>query len=397
MLLFAIACSAPTDADVSPIEELASLPPEELNPERVLVVDAGPVPPGLRGQDLFELRRVGQTGVFELPEGMDPLDAVEELRAQGFAAEPDLRRSTQAVDPYRDLQWNLDMIGAEEAWVESTGAGVLVAVIDTGVSAGGEDTPNLISGWDFIQDDGWAQDPNGHGTHVAGTIAQATHNGVGVAGVAPDATVLAVRVLDRDGRGWTSDIIAGIDLAVAEGAQVLNMSFGGPSRNYAERKALIDAAAAGAILVAAAGNNASNEILFPAGFDEVIAVSAVDSLGYRAPYSNWHSTMELAAPGGDLDSDRDGDGYSDGILQETSSSSRWGYFFYQGTSMASPHVAGVAALVLSAGRGPLATRAILRMSAQDRGNKGRDSIFGYGIVDAEAAVRMALRTTSGPQ
>ncbi len=392
MLVLALACSAPSDADLTPIEELSTLSSEHFNPERILVVDAGPVPPGLRGQELFELRHIGETSVLELPSGIDPMEAIEELRAEGYAAEPDLLRSTQAADPYRNLQWNLDMIGVEEAWEESTGSGILVAVIDTGVSASGEDTPNLISGWDFIQDDGWAQDPNGHGTHVAGTVAQATHNGVGTAGVAPDATILAVRVLDRDGRGWTSDIIAGIDLAVTEGAQVINMSFGGGSRNWAERKALIDAAAAGVVLVAAAGNNASNEILFPAGFDEVIAVTAVDSRGSRAPYSNWHPQAEISAPGGDMGADRTGDGYGDGILQETWSGSRWGYFFYQGTSMASPHVAGVAALVMATGRGPLATRAILRQSAEDRGKKGQDSIFGYGIVDAEAAVRMAVKT-----
>ena len=393
-----LACSPPTDnTELTPLDDLVLVEPEAMHPDQVLILDAGPVEPGLVGQELTPLRHFRTMTVYALPADVDPLEAVEALREQGYAAEPDLERTTLANDPFAYAQWHMEAINAEDAWEESTGNGVMVAVLDTGVSPGGEDAPHTISGWDFIQDDGWANDAHGHGTHVAGTVAQPANNGVGGYGVAPDATILAVRVLDRNGRGWTSDIIAGIELAVEEGADIINMSLGSYNHSSAERRALKDAEAAGVLMVGAAGNDNKKGMVYPARYPEVIAVTAVDARNVRAPYSNWYWTSELCAPGGDTSKDRNGDGLIDGVLQETRINGSYGHYFFQGTSMASPHVAGVAALVMALGPDATETREILQNTALDLGRSGKDNRYGYGLVDAMAAVSATFNMTDGPE
>jgi serine protease len=323
-------------------------------------------------------------------------------------------------DPLLNLQWNLQSsstgsINAVEAWQTTTGSGAVVAVLDTGVAFENRSdstgtyyvAPDLagtrfVAGYDFVNNDPYANDDNSHGTHVAGTIAQSTNNGLGVAGVASDASIMPVKVLGRDGSGSHAAIAQGVRWAVDNGAQVINLSLGSSSGSTTLRDALAYAYGKGATIVAAAGNNGQNAVSFPAAYDDfVIAVSATRFDENLAPYSNYGSSIDIAAPGGDTSVNQNGDQYVDGILQNTFNPSTkntadFGYYFFQGTSMAAPHVAGVAALVTSqllkikGTVDPTTVRNILQSTARDRGTAGVDSLYGYGILDAAAAVRATL-------
>ena len=361
------ACTAP-EYDLSD-DALAELDESQVHPSRVLVFD--------------------EDGSWEMVDEDDPIAAVQAYRSRGVYAEPDLRRSIGSLnggsDPLSGFQWHLELIGVDSERAEYTGVGATVAVVDTGVSSGGSDTPFfLLDGWDFVEDGPVALDFNGHGTHVAGTIAQASNHSIGVAGVAPDATILPVRVLDADGSGWASDVASGIAYAVDEGADVINLSLGSSSPSRAERRAIRYALEAGVLVVAASGND-SGPTSYPARYSEVVAVSAVGGDGRVTSYSNT-GAIELAAPGGDVSSDYNGDGFGDGVLQETFVDDEWGYWFFQGTSMAAPHVSGVAALLVAEGATADEARHILRDTADDLGRPGRDGRSGYGLIDAEAAL-----------
>ena len=367
-LLFA--CTAPTTSDFDLDDhQLAALDPSEVHPSRVLVFD--------------------DEGGFEIRHESDPLGAVQALRDRGIYAEPDLRRSigslTGGGDPLSSYQWHFRAIGVEPGVTQATGSGVIVAVVDTGVSRLGNDTPaSMLDGYDFVLDAPNADDQNGHGTHVAGTIAQATGNGVGAAGLAPDATVLPVRVLDADGSGWASDVALGIEYAVDQGADVINLSLGSSSPSRAERRALRYAVDHGVLVVAASGND-GGATGYPARYPEAVAVAATAGDGRLTRYSNT-GAIELSAPGGDTGSDADGDGYNDGVLQETFVDGAWGYWFFQGTSMAAPHVAGAAALLVGEGATPDEARELLAQTAVDMGRPGWDGRTGAGLIDVEAAL-----------
>ena len=305
-------------------------------------------------------------------------------------AEPNylVRGQARSDDPYAGYQWNLDQINAWEAWEVSDGTGSVVAVLDTGVQTGGPDGLNrVLEGYDFYYGDRDPSDRVGHGTFVAGTIAQATDNGRGVAGVAPGATILPVKVLGDNGYGDMAAIANGITWATDQGADVINMSLGGPYASETQRRACDYAYDRGVVLVAASGNEFARSVGYPAAFDTVIAVGASRYDGSRASYSNTGSGMELVAPGGDYSRDDNGDGYADGVLQETYENGRWTYTFYEGTSMAAPHVAAAAAMLKSAGvEDPDEVRAILAETAVDRGSAGYDTSYGYGVLDVEAAL-----------
>jgi serine protease len=298
-------------------------------------------------------------------------------------------------DPRYRLQWHLDNatyggIGMEEAWPLSTGT-VTVAVVDTGVREGGPDgIGTIIRGRDFVNGDNDPTDDHGHGTHVAGTIAQQTNNGVGVAGVAPGCSILAVKVLDAGGSGAYAWVADGIRYAADHGAKVINMSLGGRSASTTLESALAYAYGQGVTIVCASGNDGSpTRVHYPAAYNAYcIAVGATRYDEAVAYYSNCGSALDLTAPGGDLTVDQNGDGYGDGVLQETYYSGGWGYWFFQGTSMATPHVAGVAALVIAKGiaTSPDEVRNVLQSTAKDRGASGWDSRYGWGIVDAYAAL-----------
>jgi serine protease len=392
------ACAPDAVIDTTDLEQLS---PGEYHAERVLVGFDGSLPKLDHSGIRLSARSIGEgMAVVEVPAGEDALSVVAELRSRrGLTfVEPDVIRTISANDPYIAYQWGLERIGAPSAWdVGEAGDGVVVAVVDTGVSGDGSDGfSRLLDGKDYVDDDNDADDENGHGTHVAGTIAQATDNGIGVAGIAPGAAILPVRVLDADGSGFTSDVVAGILYAVSEGADVINLSLGSTAPSTAEELALAAAVDAGVLVVAATGNDGSDSALnYPAVYDDAVAVAATDYNDSRTSYSNAGAGVDLAAPGGDTGADLDGNGYGDGILQETRNSNGWGYYFYQGTSMATPHVAGAAAVLMGAGATADEARALLEATAMDRGADGWDSEYGHGVIDLPAALDALAEDTGG--
>lgn len=285
-------------------------------------------------------------------------------------------------DPLYPKQWNLVDIGAPTAWAASaTGAGVIVAVVDTGVSRV-EDLQGtrMLEGASFVPGAATAEDDQGHGTHVAGTIAQTTNNGVGVAGVAPGATILPVKVLSSAGFGSSAWIAAGIDYAVDEGAQVINLSLGG-GYSAIIHNAIKKARDHGVVVVAAAGNSGRRGVGYPGALEETIGVSATGPGGGLAPYSSYGDGVDIAAPGGDKTK------AGGGILQDTIDG-RGGHHYveYQGTSMATPHVAGAAAVLLGQGMAPEAVERVLLDTA--RGDGWNES-FGHGRLDLAGALGQA--------
>ena len=270
-----------------------------------------------------------------------------------------------------------------------TGKGITVAVLDSGVTPNPE-LDQVVGGIDLVDDDADASDENGHGTHIAGTIAQTTGNRTGAAGVAPDAAILPVRVLDAAGAGVGSDVIAGFAHAVANGADIINISLTAP-RDAGLCEAAARAIGDGVVVVAAAGNDGS-DVAYPAACPGVIGVSATTFDGQLAPYSNRGVAVTIAAPGGDNGADSNLDDAPDGVLQYTFIRSIGGYSYWSGTSMAAPHVAGAAALVKSAAPAltPEAVKDLLVTTAFDLGAPGADTSFGGGVLDIARAVRAAL-------
>ena len=278
-------------------------------------------------------------------------------------------------DPGRAQQWGLDAVGVGAAWPLTRGAGVVVAVVDTGVAPAPDLAGRLLPGWNVIARSDASADDNGHGTHVAGTIAEAEGNGLAEAGVAPEASILPVKVLDAEGAGSDVDVAAGIVWAADHGARIINLSLGGPEASTVLADAVVYARRAGVLIVAAAGNDGGS-VGVPARLAGVIAVGAVDAALVRAPFSAGGRALDLVAPGV-------------GIVQQTLDGAG-GYAdrSFSGTSMASPHVAGVAALVLAAGRATTATGVarLLTRTARDLGVAGKDTAYGAGLVRADAAL-----------
>jgi subtilisin family serine protease len=293
-----------------------------------------------------------------------------------------------AADPRRGEQWNLDLSEADGARGVTTGAGAVVAVIDSGVQADHPDLAGRIGqGYDEVQNDGTPQDGDGHGTHVMGIVGAATGNGVGVESVAPGATLMPIRVLGDDGAGSLDDVARGIDFARTHGAHVINLSLGsevplvGAAEGDAVDAAIRRALAAGIVVVAAAGNNGVPICEQPAAGDGLLCVGAVDKRRRRSFFSSFGSGLGLVGPGGS-------GGASLGMAGEDvlSTFAGSGYRELAGTSQAAPHVAGVAALLVALGvRGQAAVKR-LRATATDLGTPGEDTEYGAGLVNARAAV-----------
>ena len=303
-------------------------------------------------------------------------------------------------DPSFRFQWHLEQIGMRKAWKRGQGEGVIVAVIDTGVAyANHEKTfrkvPDLaktafVPGYDFVNDRELALDDHGHGTHVAGTIAQSTHNGEGVAGVAFGAKIMPLKVLSARGFGNVADIAEAVRFAANHGAKVINMSLGGPRSAKVLKDAVDYAYKKGVLVVCAAGNDGRGKVGFPAAYPHALAVAATQFDRTTTFYSNWGKEIAIAAPGGNTRVDQNNDGMPDGVLQNTikiGKPAENDYLLFMGTSMASPHVAGVAALVAAAGVStPDAIAKVLVSTAQHPQGLKRDDHFGAGIVDADRAL-----------
>ena len=363
--------------------------------------------------------------VVTLADGVDPVAAAARASAEPgvMYAEPLARRyhMYRPNDPLYEFQWNLQRLDLEQAWDINLGASnaIVVAVIDSGVAyvtkGAFVQAPDLagtrfVPGYDFIWDDNEPFDLDGHGTHVAGTIAQTTGNASGTAGFAFNVSLMPVKALEGEwdeilgapNFGTAATVAQAIRFAVDQGAKVLNLSLGGYTTSTAERDALVYAVDKGAIVIIAAGNDGEDgsPVSYPAQYakdlDGVIAVGAVDYQLLRAKYSNVNDYVEMVAPGGDLDADRNGDGFGDGVLQQTLDFdavaqfrfNEFGYFFLNGTSMSTPHVSAMAALLMDQGvTNPKAVEAALKRFATDAGPSGRDNEYGYGLINPRATLR----------
>jgi len=350
-----------------------------------------------KADDLQPGQDFGLERAFLLETDLDAKDVFQQLNRFQEIEWIEPVRQVQALgsapnDPYYGFQWNMSLQGVSTAWDNSRGDGAVVAVIDTGVTSGPDGISNLLAGYDFVDNDTDASDENGHGTHVAGTIAQNTNNGVGVAGMAPDASILPVRVLDADGVGSTAGVAQGVLWAASQGAHIINLSLGGDSYSQVLADAIDDVTAMGVLVVAATGNeDYQNFVAFPGSLSNTLAVGATGLNQTRAPYSNRGPEIELSAPGGDLTVDADGDGYPDGILQETTVDGQTSYWFFEGTSMATPHVSAAAALLYGQGMThPDEIRSLLISSADDLAGAGWDSGTGFGGLNVMSAMEAAI-------
>jgi serine protease len=330
---------------------------------------------------------------FGVPE--DALPAAEE-------AIPDDARAHRGPggfpnDPRYDEQWHMEQIHMPATWKTAAGEGVIVAVIDTGV-AHVEDLAQteFVAGWNFVANNDNSDDDHGHGTHVAGTIAQSTHNGVGVAGVAYKARIMPLKVLSAGGSGSVAGIAEAVRFAADHGAKVINMSLGGPMNSQVLARAVKYAHDHGVTVVCAAGNDGRGRVSFPAANVGALAVAATQQDEKTTFYSNWGKQVAIAAPGGNTRERPTG-----GVLQNTRFQGKDDYYFFMGTSMASPHAAGVAALIVSQGvTDPDAVRDVMVRTARPPANmKQRPADYaehyGAGIIDAAAAVHSAGAGSGG--
>lgn len=382
--------------------------------------------------DIQSLNKVSgsKTTLVALQDKINTIVAIKKLRALDATATADLNyiRKPFLVPPdiLYPSQWHYGFLNLEAAWDSTQGsANVVVAVIDTGVLSSHPDlSPNLVPGYDFVSDDtrsndgdeidSDAEDPGDgatlatsswHGTHVAGTIAAASSSGAasGMVGVAPLTRIMPVRVLARGG-GTSFDILQGVryaaglsnsaNIILSRPVDIINLSLGGPGYSQTEQDTYNEINQAGIIVIAAAGNNGSTQQNYPASYNNVVAVSATDMILSRAPYSNFGPNIDVSAPGGDFGADLDVNAEQDGIWSTSVSvvgtSRNPGFAMKEGTSMASPQVAGVVALMKA--RKPDLTPdefyAVLRAGSitDDIGVSGRDNDFGYGIINAQKAV-----------
>jgi serine protease len=377
------------------------------------------------------------------------LNTIKKLRVRDDVeyAQPNYIRTIKQTpnDTHFPKQWHYPAINLTQAWDITTGTpetgNVIVAVIDTGVFLNHEDlNGKLVPGYDFISDPSNSADNDGidanpddpgdggqigtsswHGTHVAGTIAAETNNSIGVAGVSWGAKIMPLRALGLLGGtdydiGQAALFAAGLandsGTLPAQKADIINMSLGGPGGSNGQIEFSQDifnrVRDAGVIIVAAAGNENSSQPSYPAAYQGVISVSATDAKNNRAPYSNFAdsglgSKIDIAAPGGDSQQDQNNDNLPDGVLStlvdDSSGSRKSTYSFYQGTSMAAPHVAGVIALMRAVypDLSPAELDALLVSGSitNDIGVSGKDDFFGYGLIDAFKAVNEARKLANG--
>ena len=387
---------------------------------------------------------VPRTRAVELPAGESVAEGVRRLRARPgvLSATPSYMAHVSGYVPsdpgngapggWEALQWNFlptTGVDAPDAWQHLIdagrpgGKGVVVAVVDTGIAysshAGYARSPDFSSirfvhGHDFVDHDAFPNDENGHGTHVAGTIAEGTNNGVGLTGLAYGVKLMPIRVLDRHGWGDTVPIAKGIRWAVDHGAQVINMSFEFPTGiTRVQIPDIMDALAYahshGVLVVGAAGNAEQPAVAYPARAGDVLSVGATTERGCEAKYSNEGRDLDIVAPGGGRDAPlrhdpnchpkAPGRGIYQMTFLKTASPLRFGLpSGYVGTSMAAPHVTAAAALVIASGLlgpapAPEAIERRLELTARDLGAPGWDKHYGWGLLDAGRATDPAVPVT----
>ena len=332
---------------------------------------------------------------LEVPAGREA-ETVRRLRENPGVewAELDHLRNVMRIPDdqlYQQFQWDMRRIQVEQAWDLTTGdPNLIVAVLDTGVDESHPDLAGkLVAGYDFLNDDPDPEDDSGHGTHNAGVIAAKSNNGEGIVGVAWGVRIMPIKVLNSNGVGPDSVIARGLIYAADHGARVINMSFGNPMASQLLAQAVRYAYDKGAVLVAAAGNTANqdNAAIYPAAYDQVLAVAATDEEDEVPDFSQHHPYIGISAPGvGIVSTFWRGANYGD-------------YVSASGTSAAAPHVSGVAALVRSINPSLTNTQVkrILQETADDLGVPGRDEYYGTGRVNAYRAVLAAkLGTTALP-
>ena len=283
-------------------------------------------------------------------------------------------------DPGWGNQYGLLAIHAPQGWDFTTGSTTeIIAIVDTGVDLGHVDlATKIIPGYDFVNNDSLPQDDNGHGTHVAGIAGALSNNGIGIAGVSWGALIMPVKVLDASGSGSYANVAAGIIWAADNGAKVINLSLGGADPSTVLEEAVNYAYGKGVTVVASAGNSGSNSILYPARYPHVIAVGATDSSNNRASFSNTGSELDVVAPGVGIYSTLMGNNY--GTLS--------------GTSMAAPFVSGLAAILMGfpANNSPDVILSEIETTALDLGLPGRDDLYGYGLIQMDAAIQSIWST-----
>ena len=398
--------------DVNVVVDLEALAPQDIANETVLLRKKTTFNLNLvRFKDIVVTGKIPSLRVesVSVPDGIELFDFIKELRdsdqyefvepnlvrqldAHILASEEALHSVTQGSiasvnDPYTYLQWHMDTMQVTQMGSAGQGSLITVAVLDTGVSMLGEDTPiHVMEGYDYTENDSDPSDFHGHGTHVSGTIAQATDNNIGVRGVAPDCTIMPVKVLDDDGFGNSHGIANGITYAVDRGANVINMSLVATQSTSIESSAVAYALSNGVTIIASTGNEGeTNNVYFPAAYEGVIAVGAVGLDNVITAYSNKGQEMDFAAPGGDFNDDLNGDTYVDGVLQETINGGTFNYYFYEGTSMAAPHASGVYAALMSEGFTEAEITDALINTSIDMGTSGWDKDYGYGVIQLKDA------------
>lgn len=299
-------------------------------------------------------------------------------------AQPNYKYSIEysTSDPYLTYEWGLDQINAHKVWnLSLCDVAPMIAVVDTGVNVGHLDLKNnIVKGYNIIDGTTDVRDDCGHGTHIAGIAAAVTNNATGIAGVSGNSKILPVKVLDEEGNGYSSDIAAGIKWAADNDAKIINLSLGGSNYDNYLKEAVDYAIRKGCIIVAAAGNRGSYRPTYPAAFEGVIAVTAVDENNQLCNFSNFGRYIDIAAPGLDI----------------YSTSKDGGYEYRSGTSMACAFVAGTIALVW--GGAPDKTPVEIENIIKDSAKKVDISPvitydIGSGVIDAYSAYKMAKEGT----
>jgi subtilisin family serine protease len=333
------------------------------------------------GKRLGKLRKLGVHMIQVPPQAEEKIAAALAKHPWVEFAEVDMAVEPIGVpdDPRYGSQWFLPKIQAPEAWDYATGAGVVVAVLDTGVDGNHPDLAGkMVPGWNAYDGNSNSADVHGHGTWVAGVVAAETNNGIGVAGVAADALIMPVRISQPDGFAYWSTVASGLSWAADHGAQVANISYNNVSGSSSVQSAARYLRRKGGLTVVAAGNSGGQVNISES--PDLITAAATTSNDARAGYSSYGEYVDVAAPGS-------------GIL---TTSRGGGYSSVSGTSFASPCTAGVIALVMGANPrlSPSEVETILFETTEDKGNLGWDMYYGHGRVDALAAVQLAQQTSA---